>query len=238
MQTGRYEYQDDGFVMEGYLVRPDDAGAVLPCILLCHDWSGLTEPTMQTAERFAALGYVVLALDVYGKGRRGDVHGDNSALMIPLMEDRAVLRRRLLAGVSAAAGIDGVDAERMAVIGYCFGGMCALDLVRAGAQGVCAAITFHGGLLPPNLGPQPPIAASILMLHGWSDPIVPPETVAAVADELTAASADWEMRMYGHAMHAFTFAEAHSPEMGILYNEDSASRSWSAAEAFLARHLK
>ncbi|MEG3092718.1 dienelactone hydrolase family protein [Sphingomonas sp. PB1R3] len=75
IKNGHYEYQDGDFLMEDYLVRPDDAGAALPCILLCHDWSELTEPTMRTAERFAALGYVVFALDVYGESRRGDVHG-------------------------------------------------------------------------------------------------------------------------------------------------------------------
>lgn len=237
MQTGHYEYQGDGFVMEGYLVRPDDIERSLPCILLCHDWSGLTEPTMRSAERFAALGYIVLALDVYGKGRRGDVHGDNSGLMIPLLEDREILRRRLLVGAAAAAGIDGVDADRLAAVGYCFGGTCALDLVRAGAAGVRAAVTFHGGLQAPDLGEQAPIAASILMLHGWSDPIVPPETVVAVADELTAAAAEWEMRMYGNTMHAFTFADANSPDTGILYNEHAANKAWAAAEGFLSRHL-
>lgn len=238
MHTERYTYQDHGTVMEGYLVRPDVTHGPLPCILLCHDWSGLTQPTMQTAERFATLGYIVLALDVYGKGRRGEVHGDNSALMIPLMEDRGRLRRRLLAGASAAAGIAGVDADRMAVVGYCFGGTCALDLVRAGANGVRAAITFHGGLQPPGLGPQPPITAGILILHGWSDPIVPPDTVRAVADELTATSADWEMRIYGNAMHAFTFADASAPETGILYDDEAAAKSWAAAEAFLERQLR
>lgn len=158
--------------------------------------------------------------------------------MIPLLEDREILRRRLPAGATAAAGIDGVDAERIAAVGYCFGGTCALDLIRAGATGVSAAVTFHGGLQAPALGQQAPISASILMLHGWSDPIVPPETVVAVADELTAAAADWEMRMYGNAMHAFTFADANSPDTGILYNEDAANKAWAAAEAFLSRHLR
>jgi dienelactone hydrolase len=237
MQGELIEYRDGDCVMEGYLVRPVGASGNVPCILLCHDWSGLNRSTRDAAHRFSALGYATFALDAYGKGLRGDERGDNSVLMNPMMEDRALLCDRLLAGVMTARRFDGIDADRMAAVGYCFGGLCALDIVRAGAAGVKAAVTFHGGLKPPGLGKQPPISARVLLLHGWSDPIVPPETVVAVAQELTDAGADWEMHAYGNVMHAFTFQDANLPEFGVLYDRAAATKAWAAARSFLEKTI-
>jgi len=130
------EYFDGETTLEGYVVVPPSATSSNACVVLTHDWSGLTDPTKRLAERYAALGYICFALDVYGKGVRGDPIGDNTHLMGPLMEDRALLRQRLLAGHNAASEFAGVDDSRMAAVGYCFGGLCALDLARAGASGL------------------------------------------------------------------------------------------------------
>ena len=107
------DYSDSDTVFEGYAVAPCHASTPLPCIVLAHDWSGLTTPTVRLAERYAGLGYVCVAIDAYGKGVRGDPSGDNTALMEPLMRDRALLRRRLLAGFEAARALAGVDPARV-----------------------------------------------------------------------------------------------------------------------------
>lgn len=228
LQGQEIEYSDGDTNFEGYVVVPDKAAADRACVVLTHDWSGLTAPTKDLAARYAALGYVCFALDTYGKGVRGDPVGDNSHLMNPLIEDRALLQRRLLAGYNAARQFSGVDAGRMAVVGYCFGGTCALDLARAKPPHLKAAVSFHGGLKSPGIEEGNPISASILLLHGWNDPMAPPEDVLGIAEELTTAGADWQLHVYGHAQHAFTFEDAKFPERGILYDRKADERSWSA----------
>ena len=116
-------YRDGDALFEGYAVIPQPAAAKRPCVVLTHEWSGLNEGMKRLAERYAGLGYICFAFDVYGKGVRGDLVGDNAHLMDPLLSDRALLRRRLLAGFETATQVPGVDATRMAVVGYCFGGL-------------------------------------------------------------------------------------------------------------------
>ena len=189
------------------------------------------------AERCAGLGYVCFALDVYGKGARGDPVGDNAHLMGSLLNDRALRCRRLLAGYDAARKIAGVDDTRMAVTGYCFGGFCALELARAAPANLKAAISFHGGLWTPEDAGRGRIDASILLLHGWEDPFAPPSDVLAIAKELTEAGADWQLHAYGHAQHAFTFERANFPERGLLHDRKADERSWAAARVHLAAFL-
>lgn len=233
LQTRSIDYSDGDTVFEGCVAVPEPGAARLPCVVLAHEWSGLNDGMKRVAERVAILGYVCFAVDVYGKGVRGNQVGDNAHLMNPLMNDRALLRRRLLAGFVAAGGHPAVDDTRMAVVGYCFGGLCALDLARAAPPNLKGAITFHGDLRPPKLGDQGQIKASILLLHGWEDPIAPPSDVLAIAEELTKADADWQLHAYGHAQHAFTFEGANFPERGIVYNRQADQRSWAAMRGHL-----
>ncbi|MCK8496932.1 dienelactone hydrolase family protein [Myxococcus fulvus] len=227
------EYREGETVCEGYVTWDRREDRRRPCVLLAHAWDGLNAPIRAKAEEFAALGYVCFAVDVYGKGVRGGVADDNSRLMGPLMEDRALLRRRMVAGFEAALRHPLVDPERIVVIGYCFGGLCALDLARSAVPGLKAAVSFHGVLVPPRLGPQSSITARVLILHGWEDPTSSKEDVLAVARELTEAGADWQLHAHGHAMHAFTYPGLHNPEAGLQYHPDAARRTWAAMRAFL-----
>lgn len=230
-----FEYGHGTMTFEAYV-----AGARAepgPTVLLCHEWSGLNRGMRLIADRIAEIGYTCFAIDVYGKGVRGDETGDNSHLMGPLLADRRMLRTRLLAGLRAALGHPGVDPGRVAAMGYCFGGLCALDLARAAPPELRAAVSIHGVLAPPRIGPQASIPASVLVLHGWEDPMAPPADVLALATELTEAAADWQLHAYGHALHAFTFEGADMPERGIAYNAAADRRSWNAVQGFLAEVL-
>jgi dienelactone hydrolase len=229
-------YVDDGLECEAYVARPARLDAA-PAVLVCHAWGGQDDFARRSADRLAGLGYVGFALDVYGKGRRGTTKEECSALMTPLAQDRALLRRRLLGAVREARSLTGVDPSRIAAIGYCFGGLCALDLARANASGLRAVVSFHGLLSAPEIGPQLPIGAEVLVLHGYDDPMCTPEQVVAFAREMDAAKARWEIDMYGGTMHAFTNPQANDPGFGTVYSPRADARSWSAMGDFLARSL-
>lgn len=235
--TELVDYADEDVTCEALVAYPDPRSGPRPCVLVAHDWSGRLAHIDQMAETLAGLGYVGFALDVYGKGVRGEVAGDNSALIQPFLADRAGLARRLAAGLAAARADEAVDPARVAVIGYCFGGLCALDLARAGAEGLKGAVSIHGVLAPPGTGPQGPIEASVLVLHGWEDPLAPPPAVLDLAAELTAAGADWQLHAYGHAMHAFTSPGANAPERGLAYDAPADRRSTAAMREFLEEVL-
>jgi dienelactone hydrolase len=230
---GAFTYNDGDTVCEGYVAMPAGAGPH-PCVLIAHNWAGQSWADNEAADRLAAAGYVGIAIDVYGKGVRGVLMGDNSDLMNPWMADRAALLRRLQAAITAAAAHPMVDETRMGFMGYCFGGLCALDVARSGDARIKAAISFHGVYAPPNIGPQGAIVASVLVLHGWEDPLCPPDATVALARELTGAGADWQIHAYGHAYHAFTARMAANKEGGVHYDAKADARSWQA----LLNHLE
>ena len=158
MAGGFEDYQDGDTTCEAYVAG--GGGTAKPCVLIGHTWAGQSDSERETADRLAALGYVAIAVDVYGKGRRGE-HGTptamatNTALMQPFVQNRAMLRDRMLAAVDFARGRADVDAGKIAVVGYCFGGLCALDVARSGAD-LRGAVSIHGIFSAPNIGEQGP----------------------------------------------------------------------------------
>lgn len=237
LRGGPLEYHDGGTICEGYVAYDASNGGKRPCVLIAHAWDGPNDDICAKALELAGMGYLGFALDVYGKGVRGGVHDDNSHLMAPFMNDRALLHRRLNAAFTAARRHPLTDPERMAVIGYCFGGLCALDLARSAPPGLRAAVSFHGVLQPPRPGPQASITARILILHGWRDALVASADVLAIARELTDAGADWQLTVYGRAMHAFTNPAINEPRDGIAYDAAADRHSWAAMTAFLEEVL-
>lgn len=231
----QFSYFDDIDELEGFVALPAGAGPH-PCVLIAHNWAGQSEADNGVARKLAGQGYAGFAIDVYGKGTRGDPMADNGHLMGPWMADRAGLQRRLLAAVDAAAAHPAIDTSRIAIIGYCFGGLCALDVARSGDARVKGAVSFHGVYTPSGL-PAEPITAKVLVLHGWDDPLTPPDATVALGHELNAGGADWQIHAYGHTMHAFTAPQAANPAGGIQYSANADRRSWAALSHFLAEVL-
>ncbi|UJP06263.1 MAG: dienelactone hydrolase family protein [Nitrosomonas sp.] len=236
MITTTIDYQDGNTVLEGYMAYHDSARPK-PAVLVAHDWGGRRELACKGAERIAELGYVGFALDMYGKGIFG-ADGDaekNGALMAPFAQDRILLRRRINAALHAIRQLQHIDPARIAAMGYCFGGMCVLELARSGAN-VRGVVSIHGIFTPGNVANET-IRAKVLCLHGHDDPMVPPEQVLALETEMTQAGVDWQVHAYGGTMHAFTNPKANNPGFGTVYKETAAKRAYQSMANFLTEVL-
>jgi dienelactone hydrolase len=236
MREQTLEYRDGETLLEGFLCYDESLPGPRPTVLINHAWNGRDEFVERKARRLAWQGYACFALDNYGKGKLGQTPEECTALMSPLMQDRRKLLTRMQAGLTFAKGLPIVDARRIAVMGFCFGGLCTLDLARANAD-VRGVVSFHGLLKPSGLT-EPAIRPKVLMLHGYDDPMAPPEDVLAIAREFTAAGADWQLHAYGQTVHAFTNPKANDRAGGKQYDEAADRRSWHALEEFLAEVLK
>jgi dienelactone hydrolase len=236
MITRTIDYELEGKAHEGLLVHDEAAPGPRPTVLVFHAWDGRTPAMDAFAGRLGDLGWNAFSADLYGKGVIGQTTEECQALMTPLISDRARLRQRLLDVVAVAASLPEVDAERMAAIGFCFGGLCVLDLARAGAP-VKGVASFHGLFTPPGLPSVTPIAPKVIAFHGWDDPMAPPDSVVAFGKEFTEAGADWSLHAFGGALHAFMMEGANMPAMGILYDAAVAARAWTGMASFLQEAL-
>jgi dienelactone hydrolase len=226
-------YDGPGGPFEGMAVSDDSAGTQ-PGVLLIPNVLGTKEADFVRAERLAALGYAVLVADVFGQGKRTQRgEPDMGRYMAELNADRALLKARLEASLATLKALPGVDANRCAAIGFCFGGKCVLDMARAGL-GVRGVVSFHGVYDPAPYASVTPIATKILVCHGWDDPIAPPEATVGLAKELTEAGADWQIHAYGHTSHAFTDEAVDIATHGMGFQPDADRRSWKAMSDFLA----
>ena len=233
LKTEYIEYRDGDVVLEAYVAFDESVSEKRPCVLVAHDWSGRRDYACAGAERMAELGYVGFALDVYGKGvfgKDGDAEG-NSALMMPFVNDRALLRRRMMAALTAAQSLSQVDDSNIAAMGYCFGGMSVLELARSGAlvKGVCS---IHGLPGRGDIASQT-VRAKVLCLHGHDDPMVSPQQLLDFEQEMTAAGVDWQVHVYGNTKHAFTNPAANNPEFGTVYSQTATRRAEQALANFL-----
>lgn len=230
MKTETISYTESNDAFDAYVAYPDGDGPH-PVVLVCHAWGGRGEFEEDKARKLAELGYIGAAVDVYGVGKRGTDVASNQALMMPLVEDQALLARRLTAGYEAVRGLAGVDTGRMALTGYCFGGLCATLAARTGLD-LRGVVSFHGLL---NIGAplDNEIKAELLILHGQDDPMVSPEDITAFTAEMKRVNATWQFHSYAGVLHAFTNPAANDRSLGAMYSEDADRRSWVAMERFL-----
>ena len=226
------EYEHNATVLEGFLAYDDSKQGARPGIMISHAWAGRGEFECNKARKLAELGYAGFALDLYGKGVLGSGPEENQKLMAPFLEDRALLQSRLTKSLDTLREQTVVDKERTAAMGFCFGGLCVLDLARIGTD-IRGVVSFHGLFIPPGNTEGTKIKAKVLALHGNDDPMAPPESVLALEKELTQAGADWQIHVYGNAMHSFTNPDANNPQMGTVYNENADKRSWVTLKNFL-----
>jgi dienelactone hydrolase len=212
--------------LESVLVGRRD-GQARPTVIMIPTVMGVSDLEIGFGRQLVELGYNAFVADLFGKKFRGAPRDTMFGEMNRLKADRAALRRRMQHVLDLARSLDEVESDQIVVAGYCFGGMCALDLARSGAD-IAAAVAFHGLFDPPGL-PQEKIKAKVVAFHGWDDPMVPPEMVVALGHELTAAGADWQIHAYGHVGHGFTNPRASDLKIdGVAYNALAAERSWTS----------
>ncbi len=233
IQTRTIDYQDGDVDLQGYLAWDDAVEGKRPGVMISHAWAGRSDFENTKAEELAKLGYVGFALDNYGRGILGTNTEENSALIQPFLDDRAMLQGRMQIALKVLKDLDEVDASRVAAIGFCFGGLCVLDLARTGTD-IRGVVSFHGLFASPGNTAGNKIKAKVLALHGWDDPMAPPDQVVLLAEELSSMGADWQLHGYGNTMHAFTNPQANDPDFGTVYSPDADRRSWNAMQDFLS----
>jgi dienelactone hydrolase len=237
VKTEPVQYQDGDRVLNGFVAYDDSLPGKRPGVLVVHEWWGLNDYAKHRAEMLAELGYVAFAADMYGDSKVTEHAPEAKGWMMQITENEEVWQRRALAGLDALKANDRVDPERLAAIGYCFGGATVMQLAYAGAD-LDGVVSFHGSLPVATPEQQKAIKPSILVAHGSEDAFVPPERVAAFQQALEAAGADWEMVIYAKAKHGFTNPDAGSYGMdNLAYDPKADARSWALMQSFLEEAL-
>jgi dienelactone hydrolase len=225
-------YQADGLTMVSHLFFEGDIAQVRPAVLVFPEAFGLGEHAKSRAERLAALGYVALACDLHGDGKIIPME-DLMPVLDPLRQDPSRIRARAGGGLKALLGRREVDANRIAAIGYCFGGTMALELARGGA-GLAGVVGFHSGLATNAPEDSRNIKGKVLLCLGADDPGIPPEQRLAFEQQMRDGGVDWQMNLYGGVVHSFTNPDADKmgrPEFA-RYDATADARSWAEMLSF------
>lgn len=232
LKTKDVEYRDGDTVLRGYLAYDGGSLKPRPGIVLVHEWKGLGDYAKERARQLGMQGYVVFAIDMYGKGVYAKDHEEAAQLSGVYFKDRELMRRRALAGLDTLKKTPLVDSTRVAAIGYCFGGTTALELARAGTD-LRGVASFHGNLSTPAPAAKGALKAKVLVLQGADDAWTAGD-IPAFQKEMTEAGADWQLISYGGAVHSFTVpAAGNDPSTGMAYNAAADKRSYHALLDFL-----
>lgn len=238
IKTVPVDYELDGTTFKGQVVWDDSKGDTLPGVLIVHEWWGANDYVQGRAKQIAELGYAAFVADMYGDGQTVDNADQAGKLAMPLLMDRKTARKRLDAALQAFIATGHVDKDKIAAMGYCFGGTMSLELARENGP-VVGVISFHGNLAAQHgLEAHGEVKPSVVVMHGAADPMVPPDQVNAFSKEMDAAKADLTFIGFAGAEHAFTNPAADSHNIpGVKYQEEADKRSWQIMKIFLAEWL-
>lgn len=230
--TESVAYRADGEEMEGFLAYDDSIEGERPGVLIVHEWWGLNEYARSRARQLASMGYLAFALDMFGKGKT-TTHPDKAAAWASEVQENIQLwRQRAETGLKALREQSRLDKNRIAAIGYCFGGATVQQLALSGAD-IQGIVSFHGSLVPPTEGETVKVKAKFLICHGSEDPMTTPEQLQDYLAGMNRTGLDWQMVVFGHAKHSFTNPESDKAGMeGLKYNGSADLRSWAYMERF------
>lgn len=236
-------YMLDGKEYRLHVVYDKQRQTAMPCVLVAHAWRGQDDFARDKAAKLAELGYVGVALDIYGGACTAQTNEEAAELMMPLFFDRYELQKRMKAAFTTAKSLPLVESKAIGGIGFCFGGLAIIELLRSGAD-VRGVVSFHAVLGNEKEGKKAktvPIAkgiqGSLLMLHGADDPLVTSEDIEHTQHEFEEAGVDWQMHIYGHTLHAFSVPQANDYPLGLVYNPRAEKRSWQSMKNFFSEIL-
>jgi dienelactone hydrolase len=233
MNEHTIEFASAGRTFAGVFLEPTATSAKPRAgVMVLHGGAGLGAHERNRARMLSELGYVAFAPDLFGEVFESRERGVD--VITRLVRDPSALRTRLADALAHMRMRSTVDASRIAAIGFCFGGLAALELARSGAD-LRAVVSFHGGLTAQAPAKPTEVKASILVCAGAADPFVTREHRNSFEDEMTRANADWQIHCYANAMHGFTEQAVH--RTGSRYHEAADRRSWQAMRAFLDEML-
>lgn len=229
------DYNSQGVVMKGYLAYDENIKGKRPGVLVVHEWWGHNEYACKRARMLAELGYTALAVDMYGDGRQA-MHPDEAGKFSSgLMKDFDTAKARFLAALDFLKEQPTVDPNRIAAIGYCFGGGIALNMARQGVD-IRGVASFHGSLTAIKPAQPGAVKAKILVLHGADDTFITPEQIAAFKKEMKTAGADYQFISYPGVIHSFTNPDADTYakkfNLPLAYNADADRKSWEELKKF------
>ncbi len=232
------EYRDGDAVLQGWLFYDDEVKNPKPGVIVVHEWWGLDDYAKNRAKQIAELGYVAFASDIYGKGVLKTTFEEAAEISGKYRNDINLLRSRINAALTTFKQQPEVDKEKIAAIGYCFGGTTVLELARSGAE-LKGVVSFHGGLQTSNLDDAKNIKTKVLICHGAKDPFVSTGQFNGFVTSMNKAGVDYQLIIYSNAVHGFTNPHnGTDASSGLAYNESADKRSWEAMEQFFVEIFK
>ena len=231
-----YSSAGDSVNMNGYVVYDESIEGKRPVVLVVHEWWGLNDYPKMRARELAKMGYLAMAVDIYGNGKTVDNPTDAGKMAEPFYKDPLLARQRFDAAVTKILSYPQADSSKKAAIGYCFGGGLLLNIARLG-EDLDGVVSFHGSLLgtpaDKNL-----LRAKILVCHGAADPFVPQTEVDQFKKQMDSIGANYSFKSYPGAVHAFSNpnATATGEKFGIPIKYDAAAdtASWNDMKSFFS----
>jgi len=239
--TKKVSYKADGTVMRGYLAYDNSIKEQRPGVLVVHEWWGLNDYARKRARMLAKLGYTAFALDMYGGGKQAKHPDDAKKFSGEVMQNLPIAQARFKAAYDVLRGDKTVDPQRIAAIGYCFGGGVVLEMARSGMD-LAGVASFHGMLATANPAQPGAVKAKLLVMTGADDPFIPADQVAQFKKEMDAAKVDYKLISYPGAKHSFTNPDADKYgkefNLPLVYNKDADLASWKEMQDFFQQIFK
>ncbi len=231
VHTKVIDYKSGGTDLKGMLTWDDKFEGKRPGVLVVHEFWGLNDYAKDRAKQLAKLGYVAFACDMYGEGKVAEHSKDASAMATEVKNNVKVWRERALAGLNILKKNEHVDPDKLAAIGYCFGGSTAMQLAYTGTPGLRAIVSFHGAIVVPTEKEAEKIKAKMLICHGADDKFIPEKSIKEFKSALDNAKVDYEFISYPGAVHSFTVPDADKKNMpGVAYNKEADEKSWASMQ--------
>jgi dienelactone hydrolase len=238
IMTEEVTYKVDTLTMNGYIAYDASLRDKRPGVLVVHEWWGNNDYARKRARMLAELGYVALALDMYGEGKVVDTPGDAGKMAGSVMQNLDQAKARFVAALNLLKKNPHTDSSRIGAIGYCFGGGVVLGMARMGVD-LKGVVSFHGSLGAGAPAKPGSVKGSILVCNGGADPFVTAEQIDAFKKEMADAKVDYKFVSYPGAVHAFTNPESDANgkkfNIPLAYNKAADTQSWAEMQGFFKK---